>query len=231
MSDPQIDDIPPTEPVATAEAPPKRRPGRPRKHPLPEAVQAPTKRARFAGAELVPDLERHRAAVTTAYWYWIGALPGMPAEWVTLGGECFPKMEEDLVPHPKDPTKRLRLPRIGALVRLTRAKFDHIRDHLSRTVVRMTHEPAQVAVGPGVQNTGAPVARGRKGFLITIPTAAEVEQRRKANIALNTYTQDPRDEPVARYLFARLCDNQERGERGDSYPEPLEVTGLEWPEE
>ena len=69
-----------------------------------------------------------------------------------------------------------------------------------------------------------------KGHLITIPTEGDLAERRKSGRAARQYNPDPRDVPAARYIFAQLCADQVNGSRSDVYPEPLEKTGLEWPD-
>lgn len=212
-----VDSVPPTEPVespqvastATATA----------------AMPAPKRVAR--GADLVPDLSKHKAGISTSYWYWIGGLPGLPVENVAIGGETFPKMEERVI---VTGTETHRSGVIGALVRLTPEKVKRIREALPRTIIRFTEAKGVFARGTGERVDvvmGEPTRR--KGFPITIRPEAECIERAKNNFGVDAYEARPHDEPAADYLFAALCVDQSRPTRGEYYPDPLSTTGLEWP--
>lgn len=220
MTDPDVPISTPPQP----EAPPvKRKRGRPRKHPLPEAKKAQPKNR---GADLVPDLEKHRASVATTYWYWIGVLPSCPVGALGLGGEMFPKINENIIRDHSGQQKRV--PVIGNIVKLTKPKVDRMRERMSRTVLRFTSAPTgSSGVGAKVGNNIPP----RKGYAITIPSDEEIEQRKASKLPARMYYQQEHDEPAARYMFAQLCSDQSSPSRGESYPEVLEKTGLPWPGE
>jgi len=234
MSDELNDPIPPTEPSA---APKKRGPYKKRQ---PSAVEdapaaiatapAPRSATRISGADLVPDLNKHRGSVERGYFYWVGVTPSCPVEGVDCAGINFPKVNERLIAGRNG--EQQRVPVIGALVRLSERKIRLLRERLPRVVVRFTRDDQGVKEEPGTgQNLGDLHIRPRKGFLITIPTEADLKQREQRGIAARRYVQGPNDEPAARYMFARLCRNQEIGERGDTYPDTLANTGLDWPDE
>lgn len=207
--------IPPTEPMTSA--------------PIATKGRQAAGNAKIPGSSLVPDLEKHRAAVTESHWYWLGVTPDCPAKIVTLAGLSFPIINEDVRRTPDGRTERI--PRIGAVLQLTREHILRIRERLARTVVRFIEDKGtHVEPGSG-QNLGDPIERPRKGYVITIPRDEDIKARRDAGFSIQPYVQMPGDEPAARYLFAVLCSNQERGSRGESYPDPLEKTGLEWPGE
>lgn len=213
-----MSDVPPTEPVAVTARKP-RKPAAPR--------------AKIDGAKFLPDLERHRASLDQSHWYWIGTLPGTPVEWATIGGECFPKMEELIIRDGEGGSRRV--PVIGALVKLDKRKIDNIVEALSRSVVRFTDGGIEKPAGSSNATVADVMAEAssksrRKGFLITIPTAKEAKERAENNLPPPApYSQQKGDEPLARYVFAQLCDDQAHPSRGEFYPEPLETTGLEWP--
>ncbi len=210
-------DVPPTEPIAAPT-------------PLDAATTTATMDetvTRIVGSDLVPDIERHRTALSKVAYYWIGALPGLPVENVSIGGETFPKMEERVINMPGGTTQRS--PLIGALVPLTADKVALIRDRLRQTVVRFTDEDdGGLGVGKTVEAAIGDQKR-RRGFLITIPSDAEMAERRKNQLPENRYVPDIRDEPVAKYLFAQLCPDQDRPGRGEHYPPPMIETGIQWP--
>lgn len=179
-------------------------------------------------AKLAPNLNEHRVAIETAHWYWIGLMPTCPVEAVTLGGECFPKLEERVSKDHQGET--VRVPVIGAVVRLNRSKFDRIAERLSRTIVRFTANDNGEQEEPGTgKNIGEPHRRARKGFLIQIPTREEVEARRSQGMSAPVYDQRQGDEPLANHMFAVLCPNQSMPMHGQFLPEPISKTGLEWP--
>lgn len=195
-----------------------------------EASPAPSKRKtlRVAPEDLVPDLSRYTASATQECWYWLGAMPECPVEFVTLAGECFPKLTEDIIRDRSGETQRI--PRIGTLAKLSSQKLERIAERLSRTVIRFTEADEGEREEPGTgQNVGDLHRRPRKGFLITIPTNEEVKLREEKGLPVRLYEQRPGDQPAARYLFLHLCEDQTKGGRGESYPHPISVAGLEWP--
>lgn len=200
----------------------------------PQAAKAPARtkaspKAKIAGNSLVPDLTRQSAAVAEEHWYWLGLLPECPVKFIDAHGVQFPMVTEDVRRTSDGRTERI--PRIGALVKLRRDDILRLRDRLPRTVIRFVDDKGR-NVEPGAgQNMGDPIERPRKGYVITIPRDEDVKARQKAGFSTHPYVQGPNDEPAARYMFAVLCANQERGSRGDSTPDTLEKTGLEWPGE
>lgn len=188
-------------------------------------------RARTPGVDLVPRIDPNSRVVQREHFYWVGALPACPTEHVDLCGVNFPKMNENIVPDPMRTDKKARIPVIGTIVRLTEEKLKLIQARLKRTVVRF-YEDRDQKDEPGTgENIGDVHQRARRGQVITIPREEDVVTAEKAGRNTRRYVPDRRDEPVARYLFMRLCENQVTGNRGEHYPDPLEVSGLEWPEE
>lgn len=199
-----------------------------------KAPQKVTVEPRITGASLSADPSKHKGGVEKSFLYWVGALPGCPVESVTLGGLCFPKMEELVSRGVNGETVRNAV--LGSIVRMTEDNLRRIVERLPRTVIRFrpSSDGPKDAVGHhgaglGIESVSGDQRR-RKGQLITIPTDAETKARRDAGRNTNLYRPGPSDEPAARYLFAVLCDQKQPG-RGDHYPEPLEVTGLDWPSE
>lgn len=196
------------------------------------AVAAPPKRSKsktkFEGKSLVPDLEKNRTAVSRLYWYWIGVTPNCPVDEVQIVGTGFPKVEEKVT---QINGKTQRHPLIGKLVQLDEAAIRRLRERLPRTVIRFIDAKDQHEEPGTGMNLGDVYERKRRGHLITIPRESDVAEIEKQGRAVRRYVQDPRDQPAARYMFAQICDDQERGNRGAVYPETLETTGLEWPDE
>lgn len=192
------------------------------------------KTSRISGAELVPDIKERsiRRGVDTSFLYWVGVTPSCPVEFIDLAGINFPKVNAALIPDPMRTGRTVRQGKIGSIVRLTEDKIQMMREKLPRTVVRFLNDDgAKEEPGTG-QNIGDVAQRPRRGQLITIPTDADIAQRRKLGKPTRAYTPDLlRDVPAARFMFAVLCDDQDQPERGEHYPEPLEETGLEWPGE
>lgn len=217
------DSIPPTEPVSATIAPKR---GRPKGSKNKVETQQGAPRAALAGNAFVPDLASRALEVSQSYVFWVGAKPAMPTESCDIAGVNFPKL--NVIKRTKN-GKQDEFPVIGSLVRLTRPQVEEIASRMSRTIIRF-NGPKQDRQ-PGAETAEAGVERPyRKGQLITIPTAEELETRRKNQFAAIPYEQGPFDEPVADYLFAQLCEDQDQPTRGSVYPDPLSVTGLSWPE-
>lgn len=189
-----------------------------------------TKKNTISASALAPNIASEGLGIATRFFYWVGALPECPSEYVTIGGVCFPKMTEKLQRMPGKASKQ-RVPGIGAVVPLSPAQLRGIIERLPRTVVRFNSaapEPIERANGGELLFDAAGVRR--RGRLITIPTREEVEDAIKRGKPTRAYNEGPFDEPVSKYIFAKLCLNQERGERGDVYPATLADVGLELPD-
>ncbi|MEY4534765.1 MAG: hypothetical protein RLZZ246_1083 [Planctomycetota bacterium] len=196
-------------------------------------ARGPEPKTKIAGASLVPDLDKRSKdgqSVLRQYRYWVGVTPSCPVEYLTLAGICFPKVNENLIEDPLRTNQKRRVPVIGAIVFLTEDKIRKMREVLPRTVIRFIDDGEKEEPGTG-QNIGDNFVRPRRGQRITIPTMEEIEQRKKAGKPTRQYVPHAGDEPAARYMFAVLCSDQERGSRGEYYPDTLETAGLEWPGE
>jgi len=189
-------------------------------------------RTHISGSELVPNLDEQRKqlGVSRTYKYWVGVTPSCPREHVDLAGINFPKVNENLVDDPLRTGNKRRVPVIGSIVDLSEAQVRLMRDKLKRTIIRFTDNSGE-AEEPGTgQNIGDNHKRPRRGQLITIPTAEETADRIARNKPSRTYRPHANDVPAARYMFAQICDDQDKGSRGEYYPETLETTGLWWPD-
>lgn len=184
--------------------------------------------ARIDGADLLPDLGNHTVSVVEEYRYWVGVLPGCPREHIDLAGINFPKINENLVDQ-RGSNKKQRVPVIGAIVTLTADKIRRMRERLPRTVIRFYDDQGEKEEPGTGLNVGDNYRQPRRGQVITIPTAENVETARRNNRPARQYSPHPNDRPAAEFMFCVLCKNQERGERGDVYPDTLDKTGLEWP--
>lgn len=206
---------------------------------MPAVVEAPKTpppiaKTKIAGASLVPDLDKSRkdGGVSRSYKYWVGVTPNCPVQYITMAGICFPKINENLVDDPMGGTIKRRIPVVGAIVTLNEVQMRRLLKKLPLTVVRFTDADSGTQEEPGTgKNIGDVHQQPRRGQLITIPTKDEIDQRIATNKATREYTPQPNDVPAARFMFAQLCGDQERGSRGDFYPETLETAGLEWPDE
>jgi hypothetical protein len=212
----ELDAIPPTEPAS-----------------IPVVKQRKTARAprqsatKLSGESLMPNLDATRAVTARRYWYWIGVLPTAPTDNIQITGINFAKAEEVVT---KRGNKTHRHGVIGSLVQLDQGAILRLRERLPRTVVRVFPETTEVVSGTGMQLAEA-YERKSKGQMITIPRKEDLDALRKQGLPAQPYVQHPNDQPGARYMFAQLCEDQERPQRGSYYPEVLEVTGLEWPDE
>lgn len=186
---------------------------------------APSTKRTTSGQSLVPDLSKLTKGVIGKHWYWMGALPGCPREHLDIGSTDFPKMTEDVRRDSRGKTHRT--PKIGSLRMLTMAQLHRIEDDLRFCIIRFDKADSESPGGPG---DGLEVLDNdrRKGRPIRIPSDPAVEKAIKDGRPLRPYSAEATDEPAARYVFMKLCD-QDKPQRSDSYPEPMEVDGLPWP--
>lgn len=182
-------------------------------------------RTHFDAHSLEPDIKSAQMAVLDARWYWYGALPECPNWSPAFAGVAFSKFNERIVN--KD-GKTTRYPLVGCVSPLTHEQVQAIVGQIKRTVIRFT-KPGD-GRGPGVGGDAVELkTQSRNGALIKIPTEAELDERRKIGLPAERYVASPLDEPVARYIFMLPCTDQEKGNRGTHYPEPMSVTGIDWP--
>lgn len=222
MSDMELDSIPPTEPTATATmAPPvKRGPGRPK-----GSANASPVAQTGGGAHLAPSAETLATRDEQRRWFWIGVTADCVCDNVDLGGENFPKLNEEIrVSGPAG--EKVRIPVIGAVVQLTPAKLALMERALQRTVIR--YHGGEEPNPRGAEDT-KPKPRRRTGQLVRIPSAAELKAASERGYPMKPYVAQRGDEPVAKYLFCIPCAGNEPV-RGLNYPPPLLQTGLTWPE-
>jgi hypothetical protein len=187
---------------------------------------APPKISKIAAASLVPDLSKFAKDGTSAteYLYWCGLDPKAPVEYVNIAGLTFPKASELIVDDPLRTSTRKRIPVIGQLERVSLQAMTRLRDLLPRTVVRF-YNSKEEREEPGTgKNVGDIHQRPSRGQLITIPTAEAIAR------GVQPYIPSKNDVPIARLIFMQLCADQVRGSRGEFYPDPVEVTGIDWPE-
>jgi len=186
----------------------------------------------IAGSSLVTELHQHEKITGNQYWYWVGALPSCPTDVMYLAGMGFPKMTEKVIPGNKAGGKTQRIPHIGHVCRLSLDKIDMIKKQLPQVVLRFMEEPrdSEPGVGAVLGDHIDESNRPRKGYPITIPTAEQIQVSRENKRSVVPYTRREHDEPGARYIFAQLCANQDHPSPESVYPEPLESTGIEWPE-
>jgi hypothetical protein len=171
------------------------------------------------GHSLTPKWGDHGESIFDGRYYWIGILPSMEGlSSIAIGGLSFPLIEEIIGKTADGRTSRT--PMIGALVNINKAKIEHVRECLSRLVVRWHQHK-------GVDREGNPISR--RAEIIKIPKTADVDAMKAKGRALSPYYRRPTDEPAARYMFAVPCKNQDEGERGMNYPDCLETTDLKWP--
>lgn len=199
--------------------------------------EAPHKRT--PGSSLVPTITPGSAGVERRTWYWAGVLPACPVESLDVAGVHFPKVQEEILPGPNN-TKR-RVPKLGALVRLTERHLRALEAKLPYKVLRFLNEDqqrreveaaeAEETAGGKIQNLGDAARRARRGYPVNVPEPLPKDAAPWAGRNQRRYVPQAGDEPAARFMFLVPCQDQGRPTRGEWYPEPLEVTGLEWPAE
>lgn len=187
--------------------------------------QQPKNRLHTDSKSLEPDIKSEQLAVLDARWFWVGALPECPIWTPTFAGVSFAKMSERVVN--KD-GQTFRYPLVGCLANLNRTQVDAVISSIRRTVIRFS-KPGD-GRGPGVGGDAVELkTQHRNGALIKIPTEQELKERRDAGMPAESYSTSPLDEPVARYVFMLPCVDQNNPARGTHYPEPVSVTGIDWP--
>lgn len=198
------------------------------KPPASPAPRAPSRRsAKITGftAKLAegPTVELSR-------WYWVGVTPECPMDSLDFAGVNFPKINE-LITNDSQGIQA-RIPVIGGLVKLYRSDVEALRDQISRAVIRFREafspEKWDRSIRRDVSNRSNPPRKGEK---VMIPTEKELAERDKNGFVVVRYERGQFDEPAARYVFAHLCDDQQRGSRGSYYPDSLEKTDeIPWPD-
>ena len=196
--------IPPTEPA------PKKRGRKPAKK------STAQKSKTVSAGNLLPDLDSMSGAVEHEYTYWIGVTESCPTNHLDVGSIAFPKSQEELIPDPARPGSHQRIPRFGSLHKLRKDQIDAIVNGCKHGVMRFTSK-----------EEGKP----SKGYPIRIPTEAQLEISRQHGRGVRAYVQKPGDEPIAKYVYAVLCEDQDNPKRGEYSPAPLSETGLLWPTE
>lgn len=191
---------------------------------------APTSKTKIAGADLVPPADVRRPGIERRYKYWVGVTPSCPVEHIDCAGINFPKRNEELLSE-RGSSEKKRNEVIGSIVELNEEKIIRLRERLPRLVVRFLNDPGEKEEPGTGQNLGDLYRQPRKGVIVKIPRAEDVAANKAKGWPTHEYVAQANDEPAARYMFAVLCDDQQRGRRGTTYPETLETTGLEWPDE
>lgn len=178
-----------------------------------------------AGGKLVPDLAKHTKGIIGKHWYWIGALPGCPREHLDVGSTDFPKMTENVRRDKRGKTHRRG--QLGSVRQLTLVQLQRIEDDLPNCVIRFDGEMESPG-GPG-DGLEALDNERRKGRAVRIPTDAAIKKAIDDGRPLRPFSPEATDEPAARYVFAKYCEDQDKPQRSDFYPPSLEDSGLEWP--
>jgi hypothetical protein len=162
---------------------------------------------------LTPDLDAGGFALEKPEYWWVGVLPDCPLQGVDLGGINFNRLTELVGEFGGETTRSARA---GAIVKVTPRKRAAILASLQRTVIRFHPMPSEAD-----EKTWVP-----RGHLISIPTREENELRAKNGRASRpTYVPRPTDRPVAQFIFAVRCD-QENPQPGTNYPPCVLETGL-----
>jgi hypothetical protein len=187
----------------------------------------------IAGTALAP--RRAPEIADEAFWFHVGALPGLPVNCAHVAGVEFPK-ESETVSVDRIEGRTTRYPHPGAIVRLTRRQVRAIGEALPYKVARF-------ALGPGEDpadafqkslDATAPGARPRNGAVLSIPTAAAIAEA-KANGSAHggrlRFIPQAADQPLASLIYCTWLDNESPTpqQKGTPLPEALSITGLTIP--
>jgi len=188
---------------------------------------------RADGASLLADLDAQPGlGITTEFAFWMGVTVHCPVNQINAGGLNFPKMNERLIDNPNRTGDKLRVPEIGGLNKHVNIEhFERLQELLPRLVLRFKDDPVEVEEKGSGENIGHVHMRPRRGYVVTIPTDEEVKRAKEGGANLPRYVRQPLDEPAAKYMFLKLCFDQEYPQREAIYPPTLDVTGIEWPDE
>lgn len=231
-------DVPPTEPQSTPSGPnalsgdfyaqPKRR-GRP---PKDKTIAVNVPHVAVADGEdmgVIPAEMRGVAPQVEKVACWLGVVPECPVEFVTIGGIGFSKQSAQLISVPGSPMKR-PLAKVGVVSWRTKDDFERISNKLRHTVIRFKSTGPDDSRSRHRTLDDLGTIKPREGMLITIPTAEEIRIAIENGTPINPYTPSAMDEPIAKYLFLHVCEDQTNPtRRADFYPPTLDETGLRWP--
>lgn len=185
-------------------------------------------KVRIEPADLDPGIAARKVVAAETRWFWIGTLPECPDWAPVFNGLDFPKFVEQ-ASRSRD-GRTIRIPMVGQIVKLSQERLRVIAGHIARTVIRFRSAQESSDRGIGLGPAELPTPR-RKGSLIKIKTPEELEALRKAGLPAPVYEAQPFDEPMSNYVFMIPCADQKNGGRnGNSYPDPISVTGIDWPE-
>ena len=238
-----VAEVPPTEPSNTA----KRKPGKKgTKKVRTKAGNAKRRAVRDAppletehvadGESLKVRRDQPHAGVSERRWFWLGSMPSLGAQnGVHVAGHTFPRTHEIVLDRQAGSASE-RIPHIGYCAQLSRSEIEVIKERLPFMVFRFTDGP-EFAPDPGGPGDGIEVLRGplgeqigRRGYPIRIKSEEEMAMRKKERAPAAQYHPQAWDEDLADHVFCIPCVDQQNPRTGGTYPDPLTVTGLEWPE-
>ena len=156
-------------------------------------------------------------------FYWLGALPTLPVESVTVAGICFPKMTETIHVNPSDPIRPMRFPRIGDVIALSDEELEHLSRTLPTRIVRLREFPTE-SLPAGVELPGTARAERSRGQVLRLQGNAELE----ATGRIRKTTLLPDDQPLAAFLFLvpEMTLTPRLHTNGEPRPAPISETGI-----
>ena len=202
-------------------------------------TETPKKRGRPKGSknarkpvDLTPDIAvlGERAVSTAPKYFWVGLFPECPQSVVHLAGVSFQKMTERLYDRPGQERKQ-RMAQVGGIQKIDAEQMERMAEIISRTVVRFFDEPIpvrddDVELVQTLSESG-PV----RGHVLKAPTKQQLEEAAEYKRSVRPYRPNPHDRNVAHYLYCVPCADQTRPAGGMHLPDPVSVTGLEWPKD
>lgn len=208
----------------------------------PPTASKKKKATTIAGRDLTPQLDAPEMAAVSIHRsaYWCGLVADAPVDQLTCAGINFQKATI----YNANGGQHQRL---GSIERMDAEQVELLQSRLSRLVVRVVgggrDDPGPVDKmrskredGVGPQQGVEDMARGRRnrwgnkrGYVITIPNAEEIEQRKKLGRPTMAYVRQDGDEPASRYMYAIRCEDQDNPRPGGLVPRTLEDVGIEMP--
>jgi hypothetical protein len=195
------------------------------------AARAP---ARIAPGAMVPDLTVRRELRN---WYWCGCRASLPLWSVDLAGTNFPHRIERVFNDPADPSRTIREPKAGCLVRLAREDVERFAAQVAKRVVRFKNPRDAPPASHVKANQVTPHAPPKvKCELVRLMSAADLDARRRGGHIPVPYHAQPGDRPLADFLYlVRIPHEAEEAPAlrsiDELLPPPVSQAGVELPDE
>lgn len=183
---------------------------------------------RFDPSAVVPKL-RNLLEEDETRWFWVGLYPTVPIDHQVIGGVTFSKLTARLVADPTNAMRKVHEPVTGSVVPLTQAQLSAVVARLQRTVLRWRDVVVEKKTS-GVM-LEQHLEQPPQGFVLTIPSEAQVEEQQRTGQPIMHYIQSAKDRPIADYLYLVPSSSSRPRPLHEELPPPISETGIVWPAE